>query len=184
MLRKKLKTSCIHTLPLTMTELHFRRQSALSFWTRLQHSNLTIAENQRTRTCMQGKKERLLSVPKHFPDCSIKIISHSQHGKINAISEASSIEETCHIRTGKSIAKRKTKLKLQIPQCDYLLVLLSPSSNLASLCYETKLCSHNFTINDLPPPPPPQHTHTQNFENCFWQEDNGVLVAKQFACCK
>ena len=79
------------------------------------------------------------------------------------------------IHKNMSIVTRDTKLKLQIPQsrnysvplCEYLLVtaldlqavLLSLSSNSASLCYETKLCCHNFTIYDLPPPPPPlRHT--------------------------
>ena len=76
------------------------------------------------------------------------------------------------IHENMSIATRETKLKLQIPQsrnlplCEYLLVttldlqavLLSLSSNSASLCYETKLCCHNFIIYDLFPPP---HTHTQ-----------------------
>ena len=78
------------------------------------------------------------------------------------------------IHKNMSIATRDTKLKLQIPQsrnysvplCEYLLVtaldlqavLLSLSSNSASLCYETKLCCHNFTIYDLPPPP----SHTQS----------------------
>ena len=55
----------------------------------------------------------------------------------------------------------------ELPFCEYLLVttldpqavLLSPSSNSASLCYETKLCCHNFTIYD--PPPPHTHTHTK-----------------------
>ena len=77
------------------------------------------------------------------------------------------------IHKNMSIATRETKLKLQIPVkelplCEYLLVtaldlqavLLSLSSNSASLCYETKLCCHNFIIYDLSPPPPP-HTHTK-----------------------
>ena len=78
------------------------------------------------------------------------------------------------IHKNMSIATRDTKLKLQIPQsrnysvplCEYLLVtaldlqavLLSLSSNSALLCYETKLCCHNFTIYDLSPPP---LTHTK-----------------------
>ena len=77
------------------------------------------------------------------------------------------------IHKNMSIATRETKLKLQIPVkelplCEYLLVtaldlqavLLSLSSNSASLCYETKLCRHNFIIYDLSPPPPPTHTQS------------------------
>ena len=81
--------------------------------------------------------------PPIFPDCSIKTCPSQQE----RLSSNSTVKE--------------------LPLCEYLLVttldlqavLLSPSSNSASLCYETKLCCHNFTIYDLLPPPPHTHTH-------------------------
>ena len=62
------------------------------------------------------KKKRLLSATKHFPDCSIKTCSYSHHGTTNAICASNSREKTCQLKTGKSIATRKTKLKWKIPQ--------------------------------------------------------------------
>ena len=78
------------------------------------------------------------SAPQIFPDCSIKTCPSQQE----RLSSNSTVKE--------------------LPLCEYLLVttldlqavLLSPSSNSASLCYETKLCCHNYT------PPPPTHTQS------------------------
>ena len=153
-----------------MTELHFGRQSALIFWTMLPPSNITITERQTTRICLQGKRRDSFQPPNIFQTVLLNICSYSHHGKINAISESSSIQETCHLKNAKSIATRTSKLKLLIPQsrnylCEYLLVttldlqtvLLSPSSKSAALCYETKVCCHNFTLYNLPPPLPHRH---------------------------
>ena len=57
---------------------------------------------------------------------------------------------------GKPIGTRKTRLKAQIPRTSHLLLtameiqvaLLPLNSNTAALHYETKSCSHNFTIYD------------------------------------
>ena len=68
---RKVKTSCIHTLPLTMTELHFRRQSALKFRTRLPLSNLTNAEVRGHAHACKENGETPFS-PQPSLDCSIK----------------------------------------------------------------------------------------------------------------
>ena len=114
-----------------------------------------------------------LSAPKHFPDFSIENMfifapwnDQCDH-KVKLERRNLSYEDWEIHRNKKEQAQIANSTVKELPLCEYLLVttldlqtvLLSIISNLASLCNETKLCCHIFTIYD--PPPPPPFTHIQ-----------------------
>ena len=178
-----------------MTELHFGRQSALIFWTMLPPSNLAIAERQTTRICMQGKRRDSFQPPNIFQSVLLNTCSYSHDGKINTIDESSSRDETCHLKNAKSIATRKSKFKLLIPQSkNYLCVNICwwqhwtfklccfPQAQSLQHCAMRKSSVVTISLSMIfPPLPPLKHTH--KVEQCFWHEDNGGIAVNEFASC-
>ena len=98
------------------------------------------------------------SAPQNVPDCSIKTCPLQQERLSSNCKFHSQGTTFVWISVGDSIGPSG---------CAAV-----PKLKLASLCYETKLCCHNFTIYGLPPP----HTHTQGWTHL-------ILAWRQWRTC-
>ena len=166
-----------------MTELHFRRQSALSF-EQGSHSQTSLMQKVigHAHACMENGETPFSPQISLDLDCCIKYFIFApwkdqcdQWIKLMR-------EETCYMRIEKSIAKRKTKLKLQIgvniSRWQHLTLDLGCAA-VPKLKFSIIVLWDKIVLYYLWPAPPPHthtHKHTQrNLNTAFGKNTMGYL---------